>query len=188
MLQREKPNFNYMADHVILVDKNDNEIGTEEKILAHQKKLLHRAFSIFLFNDNLEILLQKRAPNKYHSGNLWTNTCCSHPVKNLSLEESAQSRLVVEMGIEAKLKKIFSFVYETEFENGLHEYEYDHVLFGKFNGIPILNPDEAVDFRWISIYQLKNEIDNNPEKFTFWLRIMFNDYFKYFKNYENNSL
>ena len=152
-----------MADHVILVDKNDNEIGTEEKILAHQKKLLHRAFSIFLFNDNLEILLQKRAPNKYHSGNLWTNTCCSHPVKNLSLEESAQSRLVVEMGIEAKLKKIFSFVYETEFENGLHEYEYDHVLFGKFNGIPILNPDEAV-------------------------RIMFNDYFKYFKNYENNSL
>ena len=106
-----------MADYVILVDKNDNEIGTEEKILAHQKKLLHRAFSIFLFNDNLEILLQKRAPNKYHSGNLWTNTCCSHPVKNLSLEESAQSRLVVEMGIEAKLKKIFSFVYETEFEN-----------------------------------------------------------------------
>jgi len=92
------------------------------------------------------------------------------------------------MGIEAKLKKIFSFVYETEFENGLHEYEYDHVLFGKFNGIPILNPDEAVDFRWISIYQLKNEIDNNPEKFTVWLRIMFNDYFKYFKNYENNSL
>ena len=98
-----------MADHVILVDKNDNEIGTEEKILAHQKKLLHRAFSIFLFNDNLEILLQKRAPNKYHSGNLWTNTCCSHPVKNLSLEESAQSRLAVEMGIEAKLKKIFSY-------------------------------------------------------------------------------
>ena len=96
-----------MADHVILVDKNDNEIGTEEKILAHQKKLLHRAFSIFLFNDNLEILLQKRAPNKYHSGNLWTNTCCSHPVKNLSLEESAQSRLVVEMGIEAKLKRFF---------------------------------------------------------------------------------
>ena len=147
-----------MADYVILVDKNDNEIGTEEKILAHQKKLLHRAFSIFLFNDNLEILLQKRAPNKYHSG------------------------------IEAKLKKIFSFVYETEFENGLHEYEYDHVLFGKFNGKPILNPDEAVDFRWISIYQLKNEIDNNPEKFTVWLRIIFNDYFKYFKNYENNSL
>ena len=150
--------------------------------------MLHRAFSIFLFNDNREILLQKRAPNKYHSGNLWTNTCCSHPQRKISLIESAQIRLVEEMGIKANLKKVFSFISETEFENGLHEHEFDHVLFGRFNGEPILNPDEAVDFRWITISELKDEIQNNPNKFTFWLRIMFNNYYKYFKNYENNGL
>ena len=177
-----------MADYVILVDENDNDIGIEEKILAHQQKLLHRAFSIFLFNDSFEILLQKRAPNKYHSGNLWTNTCCSHPLQNLSLIESAEKRLIEEMGIEANLNKVFSFIYEAEFENGLYEHEFDHVLFGRFNGEPILNPDEAVDFRWITISELKDEIQNNPNKFTFWLRIMFNNYYKYFKNYENNGL
>lgn len=177
-----------MADYVILVDENDNDIGIEEKILAHQQKLLHRAFSIFLFNDNFEILLQKRAPNKYHSGNLWTNTCCSHPLQNLSLIESAKKRLIEEMGIEANLNKVFSFIYEAEFENGLHEHEFDHVLFGRFNGEPILNPYEAVDFRWITISELKDEIQNNPNKFTFWLRIMFSNYYKYFKNYENNGL
>tara|TARA_B100000965_G_scaffold371287_1_gene360086 strand:- start:105 stop:638 length:534 start_codon:yes stop_codon:yes gene_type:complete len=177
-----------MSDYVILVDENDNDIGIEEKILAHQQKLLHRAFSIFLFNDNFEILLQKRAPNKYHSGNLWTNTCCSHPLQNLSLIESAKKRLIEEMGIEANLNKVFSFIYEAEFENGLHEHEFDHVLFGRFNGEPILNPYEAVDFRWITISELKDEIQNNPNKFTFWLRIIFNNYYKYFKNYENNSL
>ena len=177
-----------MSDYVILVDENDNDIGIEEKILAHQQKLLHRAFSIFLFNDNFEILLQKRAPNKYHSGNLWTNTCCSHPLQNLSLIESAEKRLIEEMGIEANLNKVFSFIYEAEFENGLYEHEFDHVLFGRFNGEPILNPYEAVDFRWITISELKDEIQNNPNKFTFWLRIIFNNYYKYFKNYENNGL
>ena len=112
-----------MSNQVILVDKNDNEVGFEEKITAHKKKLLHRAFSIFLFNKSSEILLQKRAPNKYHSGNLWTNTCCSHPLPNISLLESAKKRLVEEMGIKAELKKIFSFVYKEEFTNGLCEYE-----------------------------------------------------------------
>ena len=98
-----------MSNQVILVDKNDNEVGLEEKITAHKKKLLHRAFSIFLFNKSSEILLQKRAPNKYHSGNLWTNTCCSHPLPSISLLESAKKRLVEEMGIEAELKKIFVY-------------------------------------------------------------------------------
>ena len=177
-----------MADYVILVDENDNDIGVEEKIVAHQKKMLHRAFSIFLFNDNREILLQKRAPNKYHSGNLWTNTCCSHPQRKISLIESAQIRLAEEMGIKANLKKIFSFIYETEFENGLHEHEFDHVLFGKFNGKPILNPNEAVDYKWISISELQNEVEINPDKFTVWLKIMVKNYFKYFEYYENNSL
>ena len=113
-----------MSNQVILVDENDNEIGIEEKISAHKKKLLHRAFSIFLFNKSSEILLQKRAPKKYHSGNLWTNTCCSHPIPNISLKQSAKKRLLEEMGIDTELIKVFSFIYETEFTNGLFEYEY----------------------------------------------------------------
>ena len=177
-----------MSNQVILVDENDNEIGIEEKLSAHKKKLLHRAFSIFLFNKSSEILLQKRAPKKYHSGNLWTNTCCSHPIPNMPLKQSAKKRLVEEMGIHTELTKVFSFIYETEFTNGLYEYEYDHVLFGQFDGIPKLNPDEAVDYKWIKISDLKAQIESNPEKFTVWLRIMINNHYKHFKNYENNSL
>ena len=177
-----------MNDYVILVDENNNQIGLEEKILAHKKNLLHRAFSIFIFNDSFEILLQKRAPNKYHSGNLWTNTCCSHPQENLSLVESAKKRLVEEMGIKANLNEVFSFIYQAEFENGLSEYEYDHVLFGISNNQPILNPDEAIDYKWIKISDLKAQIEKNPGNFTVWLQIMINNYFKYFEDYENNSL
>ena len=177
-----------MNDYVILVDENNNQIGLEEKILAHKKNLLHRAFSIFIFNDSFEILLQKRAPNKYHSGNLWTNTCCSHPLENLSLVESAKKRLVEEMGIKANLNEVFSFIYQAEFANGLSEYEYDHVLFGISNNQPILNPDEAIDYKWIKISDLKSKIEKNPGNFTVWLQIMINNYFKYFEDYENNSL
>ena len=177
-----------MNDYVILVDENNNQIGLEEKILAHKKNLLHRAFSIFIFNDSSEILLQKRAPNKYHSGNLWTNTCCSHPLENLSLVESAKKRLVEEMGIKANLNEVFSFIYQAEFDNGLSEYEYDHVLFGISNNQPILNPDEAIDYKWIKISDLKAQIEKNPGNFTVWLQIMINNYFKYFEDYENNSL
>ena len=177
-----------MNDYVILVDENNNQIGIEEKILAHKKNLLHRAFSIFIFNDSFEILLQKRAPNKYHSGNLWTNTCCSHPLENLSLVESAKKRLIEEMGIKANLNEVFSFIYQAEFDNGLFEYEYDHVLFGISNNKPILNPDEAIDYKWIKISDLKAQIEKNPGNFTVWLQIMINNYFKYFEDYENNSL
>ena len=177
-----------MNDYVILVDENNNQIGIEEKILAHKTNLLHRAFSIFIFNDSFEILLQKRAPNKYHSGNLWTNTCCSHPLENLSLVESAKKRLVEEMGIKANLNEVFSFIYQAEFDNGLSEYEYDHVLFGISNNQPILNPDEAIDYKWIKISDLKAQIEKNPGNFTVWLQIMINNYFKYFEDYENNSL
>tara|TARA_B100001778_G_scaffold51390_1_gene38572 strand:+ start:1730 stop:2263 length:534 start_codon:yes stop_codon:yes gene_type:complete len=177
-----------MNDYVILVDENNNQIGLEEKILAHKKNLLHRAFSIFIFNDSFEILLQKRAPNKYHSGNLWTNTCCSHPLENLSLVESAKKRLIEEMGIKANLNEVFSFIYQAEFGNGLYEHEYDHVLFGISNNQPILNPDEAIDYKWIKISDLKAQIEKNPGNFTVWLQIMINNYFKYFEDYENNSL
>ena len=149
-----------MTNKVILVDKENNKIGTEEKIQAHLKSLLHRAFSIFIFNDNNEILLQKRAENKYHSGSLWTNTCCSHPYDGLSTLECAEIRLVEEMGIKTKLEEIFSFIYKESFQNGLTEYEYDHVFFGKYSSDPILNPEEASDFKWIKINDLKNQFPN----------------------------
>ena len=177
-----------MSKNVILVDLDNNQIGVEEKILAHKKKLLHRAFSIFLFNDKNEILLQKRAPHKYHSGNLWTNTCCSHPYEGKTLLECANERLIEEMGINTRLSEIFSFIYREDFDNGLTEYEYDHVIFGRYSKNPILNPVEAIDFKWISTENLKAEISNNPENFTAWLKVMFKDHYKYFNNYENYNL
>jgi isopentenyl-diphosphate delta-isomerase len=173
---------------VILVDLNNNKIGTEDKIEAHKKSLLHRAFSIFIFNHNKEILLQKRAENKYHSGSLWTNTCCSHPYIGLSTVKCAQIRLNEEMGIKAELHEVFSFIYKEPFANGLTEYEYDHVFFGKHSIDPILNPDEASDFKWMKIFDLKLDIDNNPSSYTAWLKIIFNKHFKYFESYENNNL
>ena len=127
-----------MFNRVVLVDQNNNEIGTEDKLDAHKKGLLHRAFSIFIFNDNNQILLQKRSDVKYHSAGLWSNTCCSHPYNDKPLVQYANDRLFQEMGIQANLKEFFSFVYKTEFSNALIEFEYDHVFFGKCNSDPIL--------------------------------------------------
>tara|TARA_Y100001954_G_scaffold222929_1_gene260703 strand:+ start:422 stop:955 length:534 start_codon:yes stop_codon:yes gene_type:complete len=177
-----------MFKRVVLVDKKNNEIGTEDKLEAHKKGLLHRAFSIFIFNDKNEILLQKRAESKYHSAGLWSNTCCSHPYNDKSINDYANLRLVQEMGIATNLKEVFSFIYKTNFENGLVEYEYDHVFFGKCNSDPTLNIDEASDFRWINFKQLLLEIAENPTKFTFWLKKIVQDYSLYFLNYENNNL
>ena len=177
-----------MFNRVVLVDEKNNEIGTEDKLEAHKKGLLHRAFSIFIFNDKNEILLQKRAESKYHSASLWSNTCCSHPYSDKSIIEYANLRLVEEMGIETNLKEVFSFIYKTNFENGLVEYEYDHVFFGKYNSDPTLNIDEASDFRWINFKQLLLEIAENPTKFTFWLKKIVQDYSLYFLDYENNNL
>ena len=177
-----------MFNRVVLVDQNNNEIGTEDKLDAHKKGLLHRAFSIFIFNDNNQILLQKRSDVKYHSAGLWSNTCCSHPYNDKPLVEYANTRLIQEMGIQSNLKEFFSFIYRAEFSNGLIEFEYDHVFFGKYNSDPILNIDEASSFKWINFKQLQLEIEENPTKFTFWLKKIVNDYSKYFINYENNNL
>ena len=176
------------TDYVIVVDKNDRQICLEEKLYAHKNNLLHRAFSIFLFNDSNQILLQKRAPEKYHSANLWSNTCCSHPKEKLTLLESAELRLVEEMGIKTKLEKTFSFIYSAKFNNGLFENEFDHVFFGKYNDDPVLNTKEAQDFMWIEIRELKKQIKLYPAKFTVWLKIIFENYYKYFKDYEDNNL
>jgi isopentenyl-diphosphate delta-isomerase len=161
-------------EKVILVDKNDCEVGIEDKIIAHKEGKLHRAFSIFIFNIKGELLLQQRAITKYHSGGLWTNTCCGHPKPEEPLEKAAHRRLREEMGISCKLQRIDSFIYQVNFVNGLFEYEYDHVLVGKFNGSPILNPVEVITWKWIQLNQLKFDIDKNPDNYTYWLKIIIN--------------
>lgn len=155
-------------DDIILVDELDKEIGTGEKMAVHKKGQLHRCFSIVIFNSKGEMLLQKRAAGKYHCGGLWTNTCCSHPRPGEDVISAGKRRLKEEMGIECELKEILSFTYRAEFRNGLTEHEFDHVLLGKFDGEPNINPEEADDWRWISVSDLKKEIQNAPEKFTPW--------------------
>lgn len=164
---------------VILVDSKDYPIGEMEKLEAHKKGALHRAFSIFLFNEKNELLLQKRAEDKYHSSNLWTNTCCSHPSPGEHITTSAQNRLLNEMGITTSLRSLFSFTYKTEFDNGLIEHELDHILIGTFNANPLPNPDEASDWKYASLKEISSEIKENPEAYTFWFKEIYKRVFKY---------
>ncbi|MCK5123344.1 MAG: isopentenyl-diphosphate Delta-isomerase [Candidatus Pacebacteria bacterium] len=166
-----------MSTEIILVDKNDQEIGAGEKMKVHQDGKLHRCFSIFVFNSNNEMLLQKRAKAKYHCGGLWTNTCCSHPRKGELLEKEIHKRLQEEMGFDCELKEIGGFIYKAKFDNGLTEHEYDHVFTGKFDGQPKLNPEEADDYKWIGLEELKKEIKKNPEDFTVWFKIALERFF-----------
>ena len=158
---------------VILVDENDEQIGTMGKMEVHQKALLHRAFSIFIFNDKGEILLQKRANKKYHSGGLWTNACCSHPRPGEETLAAAGNRLQEEMGFNAVLKKTFEFIYKAPFDNGLTEYEFDHVFIGTYNGDIIPNADEVSDYCYKSVAEIKNSIQSHPQKYTEWFKIAF---------------
>jgi len=159
-----------MTEKVILVDKNDKEIGIGEKLRTHKEGKLHRAFSIFVFNSNGELLLQRRAKSKYHSGGLWTNTCCSHPRVGEALREAVHRRLKEEMGFDCELKEAFTFAYKVKFDNGLFENEYDHVFIGKFDGKPKPNPEEIDEWKWIDLEELKNDIKGNPSNYTYWLR------------------
>lgn len=163
-----------MKENIILVDKNDKKIGIEEKILVHKEGKLHRAFSVFIFNSKEELLLQKRATNKYHSPNLWTNTCCGHPREGEEIIEAARRRLKEEMGFSCLLAEKYSFIYKIKFENNLFEHEYDHVLFGKYNNDPNINPEEASSFKWINLNDLKKDIKNNPADYTYWLKLSLN--------------
>ncbi len=165
--------------NVILVDSKDCPIGIMEKLAAHQKGKLHRAYSVFLFNSNNELLLQKRASDKYHSSCLWSNTCCSHPAPGEHLTTSAQNRLLQEMGITTSLQPLFSFTYKTEFDNGLIEHELDHVLIGKFNASPLPNPAEVSDWKYASLKEISNEIKENPKSYTFWFKEIYKRVFKY---------
>ena len=158
---------------VILVDEHDQQIGTMEKMEVHQKALLHRAFSIFVFNDKGEILLHRRALKKYHSGGLWTNTCCSHPRPGEETLAAAENRLQEEMGFNTDLKKAFDFIYKAPFDNGLTEYEFDHVFIGNYTGKINCNPDEASDYCFKSIEEIKESMKSHPHKYTAWFKIAF---------------
>lgn len=173
-------------EYVILVDENDQELGLMEKIEAHEKGMLHRAFSVFLFNDKNELLLQQRAHSKYHSGGLWTNTCCSHPRSGEKVINAAHRRLMEEMGIEAKMSEAFSFVYQADFDNGLSEHEFDHVVIGTFNGEPNINPEEVADWKYMSMSAIEADMKSNPENYTAWFRIVFDEVHKRQQNYVTN--
>jgi len=160
-----------MEERVILVDENNNEIGTEEKLAAHKAGKLHRAFSIFVFNPEGKLLLQKRAASKYHSGGLWTNACCSHPRPDEKLEEAIHRRLTEEMGFDCNLSHAFDFVYSADFSNGLKEHEFDHVFIGTYDGTIKPNPSEADSFKWIDPIKLKDDTKIHPEKYSEWFKI-----------------
>lgn len=177
-----------MRDEVILVDINDLEIGVMEKIEAHEKALLHRAFSIFLFNSKGDMLLQQRAYTKYHSGGQWTNTCCSHPRPGELTLEAANRRLLEEMGIQTQLNKVFDFTYQAPFDNGLVEHEYDHVFVGEYEGIIEPNPEEVADFKFESLQKIEENIQSAPQDFTPWFKIAFPKVQEWWnKNYATNE-
>ncbi len=163
---------------VILVDTQDTPIGEMEKMEAHEKGLLHRAFSIFIMNDGGEIMVHQRASSKYHSGGLWTNTCCSHPRPTESVEEAAKRRLQEEMGFECEMKIVDKFIYEAKLDNNLTEHEYDYVLFGTFNGQPNLNPSEVQDWKWMKPSTVFSELNQYPEKYTYWFKVAFDNLIK----------
>ena len=172
-----------MEEKVILVNERDEPIGLMPKLEAHQKAALHRAFSIFLINDNKQILLQQRAAQKYHSPLLWTNTCCSHQREGESNLEAGARRLFEEMGIETPLKELFHFIYKAPFENGLTEHELDHVMIGYFNGAPNINPDEVASWKWMGISEIRDDMALNPENYTVWFRIIFDEFYHYLEEH-----
>jgi isopentenyl-diphosphate delta-isomerase len=159
------------SNEVILVDEKDNAIGVMEKMEAHQKGLLHRAFSIFLFNGKREMLLQRRALSKYHSPGLWTNTCCSHPMQGETLEVAASRRLMEEMGMACTMTKAFDFIYRADLDNDLVEHEFDHVFFGVTNQSPSINPDEVCEWKWMPVYDVYVDVQLYPMRYTEWFKI-----------------
>lgn len=165
-----------MEEYVVLVDREDNELGLMEKQQAHIAGLLHRAFSVFIFNSKGELMLQQRAASKYHSPTLWTNTCCSHPRENETYKDAANRRLMEEMGFESELSFKFHFIYKANLDNGLTEHELDHVFVGTFDGEPKLNSDEVMAYRWVEMDDLKKDMKKNPQNYTAWFKIIFDQY------------
>ncbi|PZD78091.1 isopentenyl-diphosphate Delta-isomerase [Mesonia sp. K7] len=166
-------------EQVILVNEKDEQIGVMEKIEAHQKALLHRAFSVFVFNDQNELLLQQRAESKYHSPGLWTNTCCSHQRVGETNIEAGKRRLNEEMGFTTDLEEVTSFIYKTSFDNGLTEHEYDYILVGKYNENPNVNPEEVSAYKWMTLEDTKKDMQQNPANYTSWFKIIFDKYYNF---------
>ena len=173
-----------MEDEVILVDETDKVQGTAFKTAAHEKGMLHRAFSIFIYNPQGEVLLQQRALNKYHSPGLWTNACCSHPRPGETIEEAGKRRLKEELGCESELQLIGNFVYRHKFENGLTEYEFDHVLAGEYEGLLIPDHDEVMGTEFKTVQQIKKELDSNRDNFTIWFPQAFQKFLDWQKKKE----
>ncbi len=176
-----------IEEKVILVNENDEQIGLMPKMEAHEKALLHRAFSVFIFNDKNELMLQQRALDKYHSPGLWTNTCCSHQRDGESNIQAGKRRLQEEMGFVVDLKESISFIYKAPFENGLTEHEYDHVLIGKYNDVPIINEDEVSHWKWMSLESVKDDMLLNPKLYTEWFKIIFEKFYQHINILDNES-
>lgn len=164
---------------VILVDETDKQIGLMPKLEAHQKAVLHRAFSVFVFNDKNELMLQQRALDKYHSPGLWTNTCCSHQRNGESNIQAGKRRLFEEMGFVTDLKESISFIYKAPFDNGLTEHEYDHVMIGYYNDKPNINKDEVADWKWMALEDVKKDLNEHPENYTIWFSIIFDKFYEH---------
>ena len=177
-----------MNEMLILVDENDKALGTSDKLSVHQNGMLHRAFSIFVFNSMHELLLQQRADQKYHSGGLWTNTCCGHPRDGEETKTAVRRRLLEEMGVNCDLSFQFSFVYKAGFENGLTEHELDHVYFGKTDSIPEPDLVEVKNWKYMNIYRLKNDIVLNESNYSKWLKICLPQVITLFEQNRNRGL
>jgi isopentenyl-diphosphate Delta-isomerase len=174
-------------ENVILVNENDEQIGLMPKMEAHEKALLHRAFSVFVFNDKNELMLQQRALDKYHSPGLWTNTCCSHQREGESNIKAGMRRLQEEMGFVVNLQESISFIYKAPFDNGLTEHEYDHIVIGKYNGTPNINPDEVANWKWMSLEDVKSDMVKNPQSYTEWFKIIFKKFYQHINILDNES-
>ncbi|MGC1631985.1 MAG: isopentenyl-diphosphate Delta-isomerase [Gelidibacter sp.] len=166
-------------ERVILVNEKDEQIGLMPKLEAHEKALLHRAFSVFVFNKKNELMLQQRAAHKYHSPLLWANTCCSHQRDGETNIEAGKRRLQEEMGFVTELENTVSFIYKAPFDNGLTEHEFDHVMIGNYDGAPTINPDEVAAWKWMPLEDVKSDILERPEIYTEWFKIIFNKFYEH---------
>ncbi|WP_420321915.1 isopentenyl-diphosphate Delta-isomerase [Flagellimonas sp.] len=164
-------------ENVILVNEADEPIGLMPKMEAHEKAVLHRAFSVFVMNNKGQTMLQQRAKDKYHSPLLWTNTCCSHQRDGESNVEAGKRRLQEEMGFQTELKELFSFIYKAPFDNGLTEHELDHVMIGSYEDAPTINPEEVENWKWMYPSEIKEDITQNPKQYTAWFKIIFERFY-----------
>ncbi len=172
-----------LEENVILVNERDEPIGLMPKMEAHEKAVLHRAFSVFVLNSKNEIMLQQRAHHKYHSPLLWTNTCCSHQREGETNIQAGSRRLFEEMGFQTELKELFHFIYKAPFDNGLTEHEVDHVMIGYYNEAPSINPDEVEAWKWMPIEAVKVDIQNHPDLYTIWFKIIFDEFYHFLEEH-----